>query len=45
MNYQLITNYDVLQTFIDLLPDANSNEKYLIHLMARKKYNTKSYQR
>ncbi len=40
MNYQLITNYDVLQTFIDLLPDANSNEKYLIHLMARKKYNT-----
>jgi len=38
MNYKIINDYTVLQQFVDLLEDNADNERYMIYLMARKKY-------
>lgn len=38
MNYQIITNQEALESFIEWLPELEDNEKYYCSLFSRKKY-------
>lgn len=39
INYKIISDYEKLNYFIELLPDNNKDERYMLYLFARKKYN------
>ena len=39
INYKIISDYEKLNSFIELLPDNNKDERYMLYLFARKKYN------
>ena len=38
MTYKIIKDYNQLQNFVDLLEDNSDDERYMLYLMARKKY-------
>jgi hypothetical protein len=39
INYKIISDYEKLNSFIELLPNNNKDERYMLYLFARKKYN------
>ncbi len=39
MYYEIVRNHEALVNFVDFLPDNTEEEKYLIFLFSRKKYN------
>ena len=39
INYKIISDYEKLNSFIELLPNNNKEERYMLYLIARKKYN------